>query len=131
MRKGSVLVALGLGVLLFGACQREEPVAEKPTKSPAASPQAREMAAGPAVTGLPEGELVYQDACASCHDTGIEGAPVTGNQDAWAERLIKGRQALVENTLRGIGNMPPRGGVPGLSDAEIAAAVDYMINRVH
>ena len=121
----AVLLAVGLALC---ACQRQEP-AEQTT--PAATPQAKEMAAGPAKTGLPEGELVYQDACASCHETGIQGAPILGSNDAWADRLIKGPDALLQNTLHGIGNMPPRGGVPGLSDAEIAAAVKYMINRVH
>lgn len=127
MKKIPVLVLLCLTAVSW-ACQRQESAVEKTAP---ATPQAREMAAGPTKTGLPEGRLVYQDACASCHDSGIQGAPVTGARDAWAERLIKGPEALVRNTLQGVGTMPPRGGVPGLSDAEIAAAVKYMIDRVH
>lgn len=122
------VLALLLSMVALGACQREEPTSKAP---PAPSPQAREMAAGPARTGLPEGQLVYQDACASCHETGIQGAPITGNRDAWAGLLLKGRETLVRNTIDGIGTMPPRGGVPGLTDAEIAAAVGYMIEKVH
>ena len=126
-----ILVLLGT-TLLLGACNRNDTNSQQQKSAPAASsPQAREMAAGPAKTGLPEGQLVYQDACASCHETGIQGAPITGNSDAWAALLIKGRETLVRNTLLGVGTMPPRGGVPGLSDEEIAAAVDYMIQRVH
>ena len=127
MKKAALLALLAL-LAVFCACQRQEPVAEKTAP---VTPQASEMAAGPAKTGLPEGRLVYQDACASCHDSGIQCAPITGARDAWAERLIKGPEALVRNTLQGVGTMPPRGGVPGLSDAEIAAAVKYMIDRVH
>jgi len=121
----AVLLAAGMSL---PACQQQEPTEKT---ADVATPQAREMAAGPAKTGLPEGQLVYQDACASCHETGIQGAPITGRSDAWADLLIKGPEKLVQNTLQGIGNMPPRGGVPGLSDAEIAAAVKYMIDRVH
>ncbi len=132
MKPATGILVLLASVLLLGACSRNETTSEQQKAAPAApSPQAREMAAGPATTGLPEGRLVYQDACASCHETGIQGAPITGSSDAWADRLIKGPEALIRNTLQGIGTMPPRGGVPGLSDAEIAAAVNYMIQRVH
>jgi cytochrome c5 len=132
MKPATGILVLLASALLLVACSRNETTSEQQKAAPAApTPQAREMAAGPEKTGLPEGRLVYQDACASCHETGIQGAPITGNSDAWAALLIKGREILVKNTLLGVGTMPPRGGVPGLSDAEIEAAVDYMIQRVH
>jgi len=131
MSSSTGIAVFFVSALLLGACNRQAPDKQQQAAPVAPNPQAREMAAGPAATGLPEGQLVYQDACASCHETGIQGAPVTGSRDAWAVLLLKGREALVRNTLEGIGDMPPRGGVPGLNDSEIAAAVDYMIKRVH
>lgn len=32
------------------------------------------------------GEAVYQKACASCHDSGKEGAPRLGNMEEWTDR---------------------------------------------
>ena len=31
------------------------------------------------------GKQVYETSCARCHDSGTMGAPVTGDQDDWAE----------------------------------------------
>ncbi|MCB1683156.1 MAG: cytochrome c5 family protein, partial [Pseudomonadales bacterium] len=72
------------------------------------------------------GEGVFNQACFSCHGTGLNGAPVVGDEYAWRERLSKGPSVLLENTLQGINNMPPRGACADCSDEEIAAAVQYL-----
>ena len=74
------------------------------------------------------GEQVFQQACFACHGTGLNGAPVVGDQYEWEDRLKKGESVLFENTLKGLNNMPPRGACVGCSDAEIAAAVRYLID---
>jgi cytochrome c5 len=74
------------------------------------------------------GEDVFQRACYACHGTGLNGAPVKGDQTAWEERLQKGESTLYENTLNGLNNMPPRGACANCSDIEIAAAVRYLLN---
>ena len=74
------------------------------------------------------GEDVFQRACFACHGTGLNGAPVKGDQYAWEDRLQKGASVLYENTLIGFNNMPPRGACADCSDAEIAAAVRYLLN---
>jgi len=36
--------------------------------------------------------------------------------------------ALHANAIKGKGAMPPKGGNPSLSDADVSAAVDYMVS---
>ena len=72
------------------------------------------------------GETVYNGACAACHAAGIAGAPTTGDAGIWAERIAKGMEVLYANANNGIGAMPARGG-QSLSDEEVMAAVDFMV----
>lgn len=76
------------------------------------------------------GRDVYQTACALCHDSGVANAPVLGDQAGWAERMVAGRDALVESAINGKGTMPPKGGQVQLSDSEIIEVVDYMIGAL-
>lgn len=73
------------------------------------------------------GEKVYQQACQMCHEAGVAGAPMTGDAAAWADRIAKGRDMLVESAINGIGVMPPKGGQSQLSDEDVAASVDFLI----
>jgi len=75
------------------------------------------------------GEEVYQTYCTACHAAGVAGAPVTGDEDGWAERMEKGLESNVDNVISGMGAMPPRGGGSDLTDDEITHAVIYMFNR--
>jgi len=74
-----------------------------------------------------DGEAIYKKSCAACHATGAAGAPKSGDKVAWAPRIKKGEDALVASAAKGIGVMPPRGGNPALTDAQIRAAVQYQI----
>ena len=73
------------------------------------------------------GKEVYNAACVSCHASGAAGAPMTGNQDQWADRTSKGNDALYASAINGIGVMPAKGGLMSLSDEEVRLAVDYML----
>jgi cytochrome c5 len=89
---------------------------------------------GAPVTALAQGgdrngKQVYDAVCSACHATGAKGAPRVGNQDAWAPLAARGLTSLTESALKGIRNMPPHGGNPGLSDLEIERAITYMVNR--
>jgi cytochrome c5 len=75
----------------------------------------------------PRGERVYETTCVICHSAGISGAPKLGDKSAWAERLAKGKETLVNSALKGKGLMPPRGSNPKFDDEDIRAAVDYMV----
>lgn len=76
-----------------------------------------------------QGKEVYQRTCSSCHDTGVAGAPKTGDTQSWSSRIAKGEEQLVQNAVNGIGTMPPKGGDPSLSEEEIRAAVNFMIEQ--
>lgn len=80
----------------------------------------------PAWAGI-DGEAIYNQACMACHMTGAAGAPIRGNDDHWAERMEKGMETLYENSITGIGAMPPKGGHANLSDDEVRAATDYLV----
>ncbi len=112
---------------------------EKRIQSPAsvntgAQPQApAQVAATPAADAAPEADIdgakVYQNACMACHASGAAGAPKL-DAASWTERLPKGEEELVNNAINGIGAMPPKGGQMQLSDAEILAAVQYMLAQL-
>jgi len=76
-----------------------------------------------------QGEEIYSQSCASCHDTGVAGAPKTGDAEAWNSRIAKGEDMLVQNAINGIGSMPPKGGNSSLSDDQVRAAVNYMVEQ--
>lgn len=76
-----------------------------------------------------EGKDVYAKACAACHAAGVANAPKLGNKAAWASLIKQGNDALVAAVVKGKGAMPPRAGNASLSDADIKAAVAYMVNQ--
>jgi len=82
--------------------------------------------ATPAV--LRTSETIVQNQCATCHQTGVDGAPRMGDRTAWIPRLSKGLETLVVSAIHGHGAMPARGGLPDLSDAELRGAIVYMFN---
>jgi len=73
------------------------------------------------------GAQVARDHCGQCHDGGLNGAPLTGDQNAWASLLARrGMDTLVRAVVRGHGDMPARGGEAVLTDAEVRSATVYM-----
>ncbi len=76
------------------------------------------------------GQRIYQQYCYSCHAAGVAGAPRVGSAEAWAPRIAKGRQALIDSALHGVPpGMPPKGLCSSCSRDQIAAAIDYMIGQ--
>lgn len=76
-----------------------------------------------------DGEKVYKGLCMSCHDTGLLNSPKLGDKAAWEPRIATGMDALYTSALNGKNTMPAKGGNPALSDAEVKAAVDYMVEK--
>jgi cytochrome c5 len=75
------------------------------------------------------GQQIVETVCAACHTTGALNAPKMGDRTAWGPLIKKGFDELVANAIKGIKQMPPRGGNPQLSDVEVARAVAYMANQ--
>ena len=72
---------------------------------------------------------MYQSVCAMCHGAGLLNAPKPGDKAAWKPRIAQGVATLHEHAIKGIRTMPAKGGNPALSDAEVSAAVDYMVRQ--
>lgn len=99
-------------------------------------PEPVKVAATSADNGAAEevsGEAVYNSACVACHGAGVAGAPKFGDAAAWADRIAKGEDTLYKHAIEGFqgdaGLMPAKGGRTDLSDEEVKAAVDYMIEN--
>jgi cytochrome c5 len=107
---------------------RIKPVGEVNTGG---TPAAETVAAAAPAPGAPakarSGSEVYQAACNACHGAGLAGAPKTGDASAWKPRVAQGNATLYTHAIQGFKMMPAKGGNASLSDAEVKAAVDYLV----
>ena len=77
-----------------------------------------------------DGKSIYDRVCYKCHRSGIDGAPKAGNKEEWAPRVAKGKEELLKSVIEGKGEMPPRAKKPELTDDELKAAIDYLLEKV-
>ncbi|GAB3325270.1 c-type cytochrome [Haliea atlantica] len=68
----------------------------------------------------------YNKSCAVCHNAGAAGAPKTGDAAAWAPKLEKGMDALVQSVKNGLNAMPPKGMCFDCTDEDYVALIKYM-----
>ena len=106
------------------------PAPVQPAATPGTPPVAGAIAT-PAVAGNNEaGKALFNTACTACHTAGIAGAPKIGDKATWAPRIAQGTNTLYEHAIKGFqgkaGVMPPKGGSTA-PDADVKAAVDYMV----
>lgn len=145
--KTVMIVLIVIGLIIFGiaklvtggfygssgstddaaVAERTKPVGEVNTGKVAdAAPKA---AATPAAI---DGKSVFQGACFACHGTGAAGAPKVGDVANWGPRIAQGIDTVNKNAINGFagkdGVMPAKGGRTDLSDAEVLAAVQYMVD---
>jgi len=109
---------------MFNAGKQAAPTAAAPATAPAAVAVA---AAAPAKADAAAGKKLYDSSCTACHATGVAGAPKLGEKAAWATRASAGLDALTANVIKGKGAMPPKGAAAAATEAEIRAAVQYML----
>jgi len=105
----------------------------------AALEAAREAAAKAAASqvaygGTTDGHEIYNQLCHSCHESGVAGAPKMSDKGAWAPRVAAGLDTLLKHATEGFtgstGVMPARGGNPALSDEQMKATVEWMVDQV-
>jgi cytochrome c5 len=75
------------------------------------------------------GKALFTQVCSACHTAGVLGAPKYGDKADWAPRLKDPMAVIYNYALHGKGAMPPKGG-SNASDADVKAAVDYMVSAV-
>ena len=131
--KKTLVVLTATTALLLAACgQQEETAQSTPPAAPAESAAPQATAAAPEAPANPVGKKVYGMTCSRCHASGAAGAPIPGNKDEWGPRIAKGMDLLYQHSIEGFtgekGMMPAKGGNPSLSDEEMKAAVDYMVD---
>ena len=113
--------------------QTGEPAATGAPAAPATAAPEVAAASAPAPDAAPAGDAgkkLFDTICTTCHTPGIAGAPKFGDKTVWAPRIKQGVATLYDHALKGFqgksGVMPPKGGSTA-SDAEVKAAVDYIV----
>jgi len=80
-----------------------------------------------------DGKATYDKACMACHAAGVAGAPKLGDKAAWKDRVAQGNDTLYTHAIKGFtgkkGMLPAKGGNTSLSDADVKAAVDFMVGK--
>ena len=99
----------------------------------AAAAAAAQAASQVAYGGTLDGSVIYNNLCAGCHNSGAGGAP-TLDRAHWGERIAQGAETLHKHAIEGYtgsaGVMPPKGGNPALTDEQVVATVDWMLENI-
>lgn len=116
------LIYLPIVVLAAFGCERStEPMGSEPAADEPAEvvEEIRTFSAADA----------YELACAGCHEEGLNGAPRTGDPEAWAGRSWLWEAVLFEHAKKGYNEMPAKGGHESLSDDLVEKAAEYMLSK--
>lgn len=137
---GTRAILLMLGLVLAGSAwaqqSREQQVTERIAPvgqvcvagDPCAGGEATAAAEGGDGGGEFSPESVYQDTCATCHDTGMAGAPTMDDTGEWSSRLDeRGFDGVLANAIDGFNAMPARGMCNDCSDEELSEVLEYMM----
>lgn len=76
------------------------------------------------------GQDTYEQYCITCHRDGLAGAPKFHNENDWKPRL-SGRTVddLVASSIKGLNAMPAKGTCVECSEADLKAAIQYMLPK--
>ena len=104
------------------------------SQAAATAAAAAAAAAQVAYGGTTDGSVIYQNLCGACHTNGVGKAP-TLDHAHWDARLAQGKETLYKHAIDGFtgpdgGIMPPKGGNPGLTDEQVQATVDWMLDNL-
>ncbi|MER1972966.1 MAG: c-type cytochrome [Psychrobacter alimentarius] len=108
-----------------------DPAIPEADAEPAVKPVIEEAAeqAEPEMLAADAGATLYESNCKVCHDAGLLNAPKYSDKMAWSTRLTKDRETLYMHSAKGFNKMPAQA-VNGVTDAQVKAAVDYMLASV-
>ena len=113
------ILAFALSLLIACSPNGSNTPSEVSKAAPADSTQTERVV----LTGL----QAYEKVCSTCHAKGVNGAPAVGDQQAWSNRSPLWEAVLFAHANEGYLGMPPKGGVPDLTEAEVNAAAEYML----
>jgi cytochrome c5 len=119
---------------------RIRPVGDAYAGSTGAAAQAAAKAAAAAAAagqvayeGTLDGAVIYNNLCSACHGSGAGGAPKL-EKAAWAARIAQGMDVVNQHAIEGYtgqaGMMPAKGGNPSLSDEQVVATVQWMVDNL-
>jgi cytochrome c5 len=115
LAKSTVVGGL-LAVCVLAGCAKEQSGAEATAQSDSQQLQPQDTALA----------AIYDRSCRSCHTIAATGAPLTGDSQAWALRLDKGMDTLVDNVVNGFGGMPPFGMCMDCGVEEFEGLIRFM-----
>lgn len=128
------LILLPVLMLLLAACGGNGGTADTGgANAPAAEQEAAAVSAGDPAAG----ERLYMQSCSACHGPDAQGVPslgrsmvgtefFTNNSDQEILEFVKqGRPATHPDNEAGV-DMPPKGGNPALTDAQILDIIAYL-----
>ena len=114
-----------VGTVVIGAAP--VPATSAPGAATTVKSASAEVVKSTAASGPAAGKKLYDTVCMVCHAAGSAGAPKTGDKAAWKARIATGKNALYNSALHGKNAMPAKGGLASASDADVKAAVDYLV----
>ncbi len=84
--------------------------------------------------GTKDGSVIFGNLCTGCHTSGAGNAP-TMDKGHWASRITQGKDTLYKHAIEGYtgpdgGVMPAKGGNPALTDDQVKATVDWMLDNL-
>lgn len=109
------LVMLLLGLISAG-CGQSGPADSSPTGS---------------IPDVLAGQKAYEKVCAGCHAEGLNGAPKTGDLEAWEGRSWLWEAVLFEHARSGYENMPAKGDDAELDELTVTKAAEYMMTLTY
>lgn len=74
------------------------------------------------------GENIYNENCAVCHNESKLGAPKIGDKDAWRPLIAKNMDVLIKNTIQGNKHLK-NGGCDRCTSAEVIEAIKYIVSQ--
>ena len=106
-----------------------EVVTPEPAVESEVSEAIEEPVAEPEVLAADAGAKLYEAQCKMCHAQGLLEAPKYGDTAAWSARITKDKETLYSHSAKGFNKMPAQA-INGVTEAQVHAAVDYMLASV-